>query len=327
MGHRDFFYALFFTRKNSRRYFVKQLSDLIQFQEFDNLELLAKQIVEGFLIGLHRSPYHGFSVEFAEHRLYNKGESTKHIDWKLYARSDKLFVKQFEEETNLRAHIVIDTSSSMLFPYQQKHQTKLGFSVLCASALVHLLRKQRDAVGLCTFSDKIDLLTPAKLSVTHAHLLYAHLGKLYNKEGIEKNRETKISDTLHQLAEGLHKRSLVIIFSDFMGEETPKELLESLQHLRFNKHEVLLFSVRDKEFENEFNFPNHPSQFIDLETGESMKLNPSDIRKVYSQRQKEFFTELKLLCGQFTIDYVEADIRKEFYSVLQAYLLKRKKMM
>ena len=207
----------FFTCKNSKQYFVKQLSDLIQFQEFDNLELLARQIVEGFLIGLHRSPYHGFSVEFAEHRLYNKGESTKHIDWKLYARSDKLFIKQFEEETNLRAHIVIDTSSSMLFPYQQKHQTKLGFSVLCASALVHLLRKQRDAVGLCTFSDKIDLFTPAKLSVTHAHLLYAHLDKLYNKEGIERNRETKISNTLHQLAEGLHRRSLVIIFFRFYG--------------------------------------------------------------------------------------------------------------
>lgn len=306
--------------------FLKQLSDLIQFEEFDNLELLAKQIVEGFLIGLHRSPYHGFSVEFAEHRLYNKGESTKHIDWKLFARSDKLFVKQFEEETNLRAHIVIDTSSSMLFPYQQKHQTKLGFSVLCAAALVHLLRKQRDAVGLCTFSDKIDLLTPAKLSNTHAHLLYAQLGKLYNKEGIEKNRETKISDTLHKLAEALHKRSLVIVFSDFMGDETPKELLESLQHLRFNKHEVLLFSVRDKEFENEFNFTNRPSQFIDLETGESIKLNPSDIREMYSKKQKHFFKELELLCGQFAIDYAEADIRKEFHSVLQTYLLKRKKM-
>ncbi|MDM8159196.1 DUF58 domain-containing protein [Labilibaculum sp. K2S] len=306
---------------------MKQLSDLIQFEEFDNLELLAKQIVEGFLIGLHRSPYHGFSVEFAEHRLYNKGESTKHIDWKLYARSDKLFVKQFEEETNLRAHIVVDTSSSMLFPYQQKHQTKLGFSVLCAAALIHLLRKQRDAVGLCTFSDKIDILTPAKLSNTHAHLLYAHLSKLYNKEGIEKNRETKISDTLHKLAEGLHKRSLVIVFSDFMGDETPKEILESLQHLRFNKHEVLLFSIRDKEFENEFNFANHPSQFIDLETGESIKLNPSDIRSLYSQKQKEFFTELELLCGKFAIDYAEADIRKEFHTVLKAYLLKRKKMM
>jgi len=306
---------------------LKQLSDLIQFEEFDNLELLAKQIVEGFLIGLHRSPYHGFSVEFAEHRLYNEGESTKHIDWKLYARSNKLFVKQFEEETNLRAHIVLDTSSSMLFPYQQKHQTKLGFSVLCAAALVHLLRKQRDAVGLCTFSDKIDVLTPAKLSTTHARLLYAHLSKVYNQEGIGMNRETKISDTLHGLAEGLHKRSLVIVFSDFMGEETPQEILESLQHLRFNKHEVLLFSIRDKEFENEFNFANRPSQFIDLETGESIKLNPSEIRSMYSQKQKDFFNELELLCGRFSIDYAEADIRKEFNAVLQSYLLKRKKMM
>jgi uncharacterized protein (DUF58 family) len=305
---------------------LKQLADIIQYEEIDHLELLAKQIVEGFLIGLHRSPYHGFSVEFAEHRLYNKGESTKHIDWKLYARSDKLFVKQFEEETNLRAHIVLDTSSSMLFPYEQKHQTKLAFSVLCAAALVHLLRKQRDAVGLCTFSDHIDILTPAKLSKVHAELIYAHLAKVYHQEGIAKNRETKISDTLHFLAESLHKRSLVIVFSDFMGVESPKEILESLQHLRFNKHEVLLFSVRDNEFENDFNFTNRPSEFIDLESGESIKLNPMDVRELYSRKQKDFFSELKLLCGQFSIDYVEADIREEFHSVLQAYLLKRKKM-
>ena len=306
---------------------MKQLADLIQFEEFDNLELLAKQIVEGFLIGLHRSPYHGFSVEFAEHRLYNKGESTKHIDWKLFARSDKLFVKQFEEETNLRAHIVMDTSSSMLFPYQQKHQSKLSYSVLCASALIHLLRKQRDAVGLCTFSDKIEVLTPAKLSTSHAQLMYATLNKVYHQEEIGKNRQTKISDTLHQLAEGLHKRSLVIIFSDFIGEESPKEILESLQHLRFNKHEVLLFSIRDKQFENKFDFANRPSQFIDLETGESIKLNPSEIRDLYCKKQQEFFTELELLCGQFSIDYAEADIREDFSRVLQAYLLKRKKMM
>lgn len=305
---------------------MKQLSDLIQFEEFDNLELLAKQIVEGFLIGLHRSPYHGFSVEFAEHRLYNKGESTKHIDWKLYARSDKLFVKQFEEETNLRAHIVLDTSSSMLFPYQQKHQNKLAYSVLCASAIIHLLKKQRDAVGLCTFSNEIELLTQAKLSSTHIQLLYAHLNKLYQHEEIGKNRETKISDTLHQLAEGLHTRSLVIIFSDFMGEESPQELMEALQHLRFNKHEVLLFSVRDNEFENEFNFANRPSQFIDLETGESIKLNPSEIKELYGKQQKDFFKELELLCGQFSIDYLEADIRKEFNSVLYSFLTKRKKM-
>lgn len=306
---------------------MQEISDLIQFQEFDNLELLATQIVEGFLIGLHRSPYHGFSVEFAEHRLYNKGESTKHIDWKLYARSDKLFVKQFEEETNLRAHIVLDTSSSMLFPFQKKHQNKLGFSVLCAAALVHLLRKQRDAVGLCTFSNEIDLLTPAKLSSTHAQLLFAHLNQLFHGEKTGMNRETSISKTLHHLAEALHKRSLVIVFSDFMGSESPHEIMEALQHLRFNKHEVLLFSVRDKDLEADFNFPNQPTQFIDLETGESIKLNPSEIRKIYSQKHKEFYKELELLCAQYSIDYEETDIRKEFKSILLPYLLKRKKLM
>jgi uncharacterized protein (DUF58 family) len=306
---------------------LKQLTDLIQFEQFDNLELLAKQIVEGFLIGLHRSPYHGFSVEFAEHRLYNKGESTKHVDWKLFARSDKMFVKQFEEETNLRAHIVLDTSSSMLFPYKKKSQSKLSFSVLCAAALIHMLRKQRDAVGLCTFSNEIEILTPAKLSLTHSQLLYAHLNKIYNKEGMVPNRQTKISDNLHQLAEGLHKRSLVIVFSDFMGEESPQEILEALQHLRFNKHEVLLVSVRDLKLESDFGFKNRPTEFIDLETGERLKLNPSEIRELYKNRQEDFFKELEILCGQFSIDYLNADIKKEFGSVLQSYLLKRKKLM
>lgn len=306
---------------------MKQLTDLIQFEQFDNLELLAKQIVEGFLIGLHRSPYHGFSVEFAEHRLYNKGESTKHVDWKLFARSDKMFVKQFEEETNLRAHIVLDTSSSMLFPYKKKSQSKLSFSVLCAAALIHMLRKQRDAVGLCTFSNEIEILTPAKLSLTHSQLLYAHLNKIYNKEGMVPNRQTKISDNLHQLAEGLHKRSLVIVFSDFMGEESPQEILEALQHLRFNKHEVLLVSVRDLKLESDFGFKNRPTEFIDLETGERLKLNPSEIRELYKNRQEDFFKELEILCGQFSIDYLNADIKKEFGSVLQSYLLKRKKLM
>jgi len=306
---------------------MKQLSDLIPYKDFDNLELLAKQIVEGFLIGLHRSPYHGFSVEFAEHRLYNKGESTKHIDWKLYARSDKMFVKQFEEETNMRAHIVIDTSSSMLFPYQQKNQSKLSFSVLCAAALIHLLRKQRDAVGLCTFTDEIEILTTAKLSLPHAQLLYSHLNNLLQSGEIEKNRDTKISEALHHLAESLHKRSMVIVFSDFMGEETPREILEALQHLRFNKHEVILFSVRDKELEVDFKFKNRPTQFIDLESGSSIKMNPSEIRSIYQKNQDAYYQELELLCGQYSIDYVDADIQGEFKNVLQAYLLKRKNLM
>jgi len=305
---------------------MKQLSDLIEFEAFDNLELMAKQIVEGFLIGLHRSPYHGFSVEFAEHRLYNKGESTKHVDWKLYARSDKLFIKQFEEETNLRAHLVIDTSSSMLFPYQDKKISKMAFSVLCTAALIHLLRNQRDAVGLSTFSDEIDLLTQAKLSATHAQRLYAELLKIYNKEELGLNKTTRFSDNLHHLAEAIHKRSLIVIFSDLMGDDSPQEILEALQHLRYNKHEVILFAVTDHELETKFNFANRPSKFIDMETGESLKLNPSEVREAFSQKQKAFYNEMKLLCNQFAIDFVEADIRKPFKDVLKAYLIKRKRI-
>lgn len=305
---------------------MKQLSDLIEFEAFDNLELMAKQIVEGFLLGLHRSPYHGFSVEFAEHRLYNKGESTKHVDWKLYARSDKLFVKQFEEETNLRAHLVLDTSSSMLFPYQDKKVSKMAFSVLCSAALIHLLRNQRDAVGLSTFSDEIELLTPAKLSVTHAHRLYGELLKIYNKEELGLNKGTQFSENLHHLAEAIHKRSLVVIFSDLMGDDSPQEILEALQHLRYNKHEVVLFAVTDHDLENQFNFANRPSKFIDMETGESLKLNPSEVREAFTKKQKVFYDEMKLLCSQFSIDFVEADIRKPFKDVLQAYLIKRKKL-
>jgi uncharacterized protein (DUF58 family) len=215
----------------------------------------------------------------------------------------------------------------MLFPYQQKSQSKLSFSVLCAAALVHLLRKQRDAVGMCTFSNQIDLLTPAKLSLTHAQLLYSHLHQIYHAEKIEKNRTTQLSEILHQLSETLPKRSLVIVFTDFIGDDSPTQIMEALQHLRFNRHEVLLISVRDLELESKFKFDNRPSHFIDLETGESVKLNPTEVREFYEVRQKEFFTELELLCGQFSIDYVEADIRKDFKQVLQSYLLKRKKLM
>lgn len=306
---------------------MKNLSEVIQFEKFDNLDLLAKQIVEGFLIGLHRSPFHGFSVEFAEHRLYNKGESTKHVDWKLFARSDKMFVKQYEEETNLRANIVIDTSSSMLFPFQGKKNSKLSFSVLSAAAIIHLLRKQRDAVGLSSFSEQIDLHTPCKLSAVHAQRLYADLLKIYNKEDIDLNRKTNISNSIHQLAESLPRRSMVIIFSDLMGDQSPKEIFESLQHLRYNKHEVILFCVQDEILENKLDFKNSPTRFIDLETEREIKINPVEIRKQYIKRQKDYFKELDILCGQFSIDIVKADINRDFSDVLQAYLIKRKKLM
>ena len=157
---------------------MNKLEDIIRYEQFDNLEFIASQIVAGFITGLHRSPYHGFSVEFAEHRVYNTGESTKHVDWKLYARTEKLFVKQFEEETNLRSYLVLDTSSSMLFPYPSAKVSKLRFSVYCAAALIHLLRKQRDASGLCLFSDRIEVLTDAKSNSTHIQTLYTHLQEI-----------------------------------------------------------------------------------------------------------------------------------------------------
>ena len=298
------------------------------FQQFDHLEFIAKQVVEGFITGLHRSPFHGFSVEFAEHRLYNTGESTKHIDWRLFARTDKLFIKRYEEETNVRSHILIDTSSSMLFPFKEKNLTnKLHFSIYCASALIYLLRKQRDAVGLSLFSDNLELHTHSKVSSTHAKLLYQELNKLLNQTFKKPpQKATKIADILHQIADNIHKRSLVIIFSDILEKENTENLFSALQHLRYNKHEVILFHVRDKKREQNFEFKNRPHQFVDLETGEKMKLNPNDIRTDYVQKVKEYFNEIKLKCGQYKIDLIEADINEDFKNVLLPYLIKRNKL-
>jgi len=301
--------------------------EIQDFQQFNNLEILARQVVEGFITGLHKSPFHGFSVEFAEHRLYNKGESTRHIDWKLYARSDKLFVKRYEEETNLRSQILIDTSSSMLFPYDKKDTiNKLMFSVYISAALIYLLNKQRDAVGLTLFSDKVDLHTDARLSSVHSKMLYAELGKLLVKEDHQLRRETNIASILHSISEQIHKRSLVIIFSDMISDGSEDEIFSALQHLKHNKHEVILFHVTDKELELDLDFHNRPYKFIDLESGKSIKLNPNEVREFFSQKAREQFESLKLKCAQYQIDFVEADIKGDFRDVLVSYLIKRAKL-
>ena len=300
---------------------------LDQIHEFDNLELVAKLVVEGFITGLHKSPFHRFSVEFAEHRIYNAGESTRHIDWKLYGRTEKLFVKKFEEETNLRSYIVIDTSSSMLFPYHDnKKISKLVFSVVSAAALIHLLRRQRDAVGLTLFSNQIDLQTPSRLSPVHARYLFSELQKLINPDFNALKRTTSAAKSLHLIAENTHKRSLIILFSDMISSENPDEIFTALQHLRHNKHEVILFNVTDKQLEQKFLFGNRPFRFIDMETTAELKLNPNNVREEYTQAMKKFITELKLRCGQYNIDLVEADINESFTEVLQPYLLKRSKL-
>lgn len=310
-------------------FILKNLIDIQQFQEFDNLDLIAREVVEGFITGLHRSPFHGFSVEFAEHRLYNQGESTRTIDWKLYARTDRLYVKQYEEETNLRCQLVIDTSSSMLFPYSKGSKrifNKLSFSVYTAAALIYLLRKQRDAVGLTLFSNEIEFHSQPRLSPVHAEVMMGKLSELIQPESAQLRKNTNTTAVLHQIAENIHKRSLVVIFSDMLDSEKTEELFSALQHLRYNKHEVLLFHVTDRKQEREFQYNNKPHRFIDLETGQTVKLNPWEIKSSYVQSVNDYFNELKVKCGQYMIDLAEADINEDFKHVLFTYLVKRKKL-
>lgn len=301
--------------------------DRTKIQAYSHLELLAKQIVEGFITGLHKSPFHGFSVEFAEHRLYNTGESTRHIDWKLYAKTDKLFVKRYEEETNLRCRVIIDVSSSMYFPEKTekgKHN-KLEFSVYAAAALIELLRRQRDAYGLSTFSNSIEFHSEAKSNATHQRLVFDQLEKLMEKK--EEGKSTSAVDALHHISEMIHKRSLVVIFSDmFDNSEREEELISALQHLKHNKHEVILFHVVDKAKELDFEFENRPYRFVDMESGEEVKLNPGEVKEHFVKEVKAREKELRLKCGQYGIDFVSADVGKDFNQILLPFLAKRKKL-
>ena len=307
---------------------VLSMSDLIGKQlvrEYSKLEWSARQVVEGFITGLHKSPFHGFSVEFAEHRHYNPGDSTRHIDWKLYARTDKYFVKRYEEETNLRCQIIIDHSSSMYFP-KGEEENKIKFAVYAAAALTHLFKSQRDAIGLSLFSSKVDVHLPAKLSIAHLNRLYNHL-ELLMKSTPELSK-TDVAKALHEISERIHKRSLIILFSDMLdgvGSDL-KPLFNALQHLKHNKHEVVVFHVIDKSKEVDFQFENRPYTFVDMESGEEVKLNPSQIKTHFKTMAESHIHQVKLKCAQYGIDFVNADISEGFDPILRAYLVKRSKM-
>ena len=304
--------------------------DLAAVRSFENLEFLARQLVEGFITGLHQSPYHGFSVEFSEHRLYNPGESTRHLDWKVFARTDKLFVKRYEEETNLRAHLLLDVSPSMYYP--APGHDKLRFSILAAAALTTLLTRQRDAVGLVTFSDTVELQTPVRSSGRHRHTLLLTLQQLLERPVAvpargEARRTTDVASVIHTIAQQIPKRSLVILFSDMLGrgEAEQTAALAALQHLRHQQHEVLLFHILDRATEADFDFAERPYIFEDLETGQEIKLQPSQVREQYRAAMSRFEQELALRCGQYKIDFVPVDVREPFEKVLYAYLVKRGK--
>ncbi|MCB0446405.1 MAG: DUF58 domain-containing protein [Gelidibacter sp.] len=295
---------------------------------FKNLELLAKQVVEGFIAGMHKSPFHGFSAEFAEHKIYNQGESTKHIDWKLYAKTDKLFTKRYDEETNLRCHLIIDNSSSMHYPKMKEFSigklNKIAFSALASASLMHILKKQRDAIGMSIYSDAYDFYSPEKGSERHHQMLLGQLSNMVLSQPV--NKQTETYTYLHQIAENIHRRSLIFFFTDMFQTSTDDtKLFEALRHLKYNKHEVVLFHVFDKSKELKFDFDNTPKRFIDVETGEFINLYPDTIKDSYEDNVQAYFDELRLKCGQYQIKYVEADINKSFDKILTTYMVERGK--
>jgi uncharacterized protein (DUF58 family) len=305
-------------------------SELNKSSLFQNLELLANQIVEGFISGIHKSPFHGFSAEFAEHKIYNTGESTKHIDWKLFAKTDKLYTKKYEEETNLRCHMILDSSASMYYPEVKKPQlgdlNKIGFGVLSIAALMNILKRQRDAVGLSVFSDNYNFYASEKGSERHHQMLLSKLSEINLDE--KPAQETEIYTYLHLIAEKMKRRSLIFLFTDMFQTATDDEkLFDALRHLKYNKHEVVLFHLLDKEKEQHFNFENTPKRFLDVETGEHIDLYADTIKEAYEGSLNAYFEELKLKCAQYRIKYVDVDVRGDFSKVLNTYLVERQKFL
>lgn len=292
----------------------------------ENLELLAKQVVEGFIIGLHKSPFHGFSVEFAEHRLYNQGDALRHIDWRVYGRTDKLFVKKYEEETNLRCCMVVDTSSSMYYPQQEGKMSKLEFACLSAAGLLQLTKRQLDAAALALFNKDLYYLSDCRSAHSHYRVLTHELQKALAQP--QENQPTNAAAALHQVAEQMHKRSLIVVFSDMMDDaEHMDSLFSALQHLKYNKHEVILFHIMDGDKEVAFDFENRPYEFVDMETGEKIKLQPHQVKEQYVERMAAFRQEIENKCHQYQVDLVPVDLSKPVDQVLHAFLLKRNKML
>ncbi len=292
---------------------------------FQHLELLANQVVEGFISGMHKSPFHGFSAEFAEHKVYNSGESTKHMDWKLFAKTDRLYTKRYEEETNLRCHLIIDNSSSMHYPKLKKEQpfyeSKIGFSVLASAALMNLLKKQRDAVGLSVFSNSYEYYAPEKGSDRHHRMLLNTLENL-----LENTTATKSTDTitfLHQIAEKMHRRSLIVLFTDMFQSEKEETLFNALQHLKHNKHKVVLFHVIDNKTELNFDFDNAPRKFIDVETGDEVNIFADTIKESYEKQAEDYFRKISLTCAQNKIKYVPVNVGANFEKILTTYLIEK----
>jgi uncharacterized protein (DUF58 family) len=283
--------------------------------KLSGMEIKARLVVEGFIAGLHKSPYHGFSVEFAEHRQYMPGDPLRNVDWKVYAKTDRFFIKEFEEETNLKAYLLVDTSGSM--GYTSNSISKLEYSCYLSAALSYLMLKQRDSVGLVVFDEGIKKYVPPKSALrSHLHVLLQELDKL------EPSRTTNISSALHEMAERIKRRGLIILISDLFDE--PDRVLNGLKHFRHKKHEVIVFHVLDPK-ERSFAFPEL-AIFKDLETEEELMTSPWQIRKEYTERFKALVDKYTLQCRESLIDYVLLDTSVSFDYALFSYLSKRQRL-
>lgn len=279
-----------------------------------SMDLRARLVVEGFITGLHKSPYHGFSVEFSEHRQYMPGDEIKHVDWKVYGKTDRFYVKQFEEETNLKSYLLVDVSASM--GYSSNGISKLQYASYLAGALTYLMIRQRDAVGLILFDEKIRRYLPPRSITTYLDQILKELDQ--TKSG----SKTNISAALHQMAERIKRRGLIILFSDLFDE--PREVISGLKHFRHKKHEVILFHILDP-FELTFEFKND-SIFKDLETGEEINTQPWHIRREYQNQVEEFIKNYKKVCRENKIDYITLNTKQDYDRALFEYLLKRKRI-
>ena len=281
--------------------------------KIDNMALRARLVVEGYLIGQHKSPYHGFSVEFAEHRAYGSGDEIRHIDWKLYGKTDRYYVKRYEEETNLRSYILLDTSQSMT--YGSGAITKLEYGSYLSAALTHLMLNQRDAMGLVLFDEKIRKFIPPRAAPSHANIIMGALDK------IQSANDTQIRPTLDYMAERIKKRGLVILISDLLDD--PAQVLMGLNHFRHNKQEMIVFHLLDRQ-ELEFQFGNR-TKFRDLETDETITTEPWHIRSAYQELIEMHQRKYRLGCRNQRIDYVPLFTDQPLDLALNEYLNKRQK--
>lgn len=295
---------------------------------FSKLNILANQIVEGFMSGIHKSPFHGYSAEFDEHRLYNSGDSTKFVDWKLYAKTDKLYIKKYEDETNLRCHFILDCSSSMHYPVVKSFDvdalSKYTFSSLAILSIINILQKQSDAFGISLFSEDIEFTVREKSSYNQLQIITQQLEKHFEDKATSKKTNTQKS--LLYIAENLKRRSLVFVFSDmFQNDDKSDAVFEALRSLKYNKHQVVLFHATDASKELDFDFSELPRRFTDVETQKKVDLYPELIKEEYKKLALNFKSDLINKCRQYKIKYVDADINKGFEKILLTYLLEKQK--